>query len=340
MITQPGIYKFRADVRGNGVLTSVQYPSAISDISSVMAYYSDGATFLDGDCFYSDGYVYFSTVSGTLPTGTVLLSALDASGTTLWSWHLWANPAIADVTLSDGSVWLNMNLGAHQVAANSDGFNGYYYQWGRKDPFQQAFTANSATTEKFQDPFVSHASMTDGSLENSIKNPTYFYGGYQITISGTTCQIQDWCTFEDDVKYYDWWNKNATGDDQRGLAPGKTMFDPCPPGYHVPAYNEFQNLVSLGCHTAGTSGTWVENKLFFPYVSYRAAGILWKFWIGQSENTAGTEGERGFYQTTTPYSTGDKSHRTAHCLWIRGGRLGLNTYQQRASASVVRCKKD
>lgn len=333
MITEPGSYKFKATTKGNGVSTSCGLSPATTGISALKSYYTDGEAFLSGAFSLVDDYVYFTTQGGTLPAGTILLSGNDASGTTLWSWHLWANPAIEDVTLSDGTTWLNMNLGAHQVAFNPLGFNGYYYQWGRKDPFQQVLGVSNVLDA----PFVSHASQTDGSLTNSIKNPHIFYGSYNTG----GANIQDWCTFDDDVKYYDWWNKNITADQQTTAAPGKTMFDPCPPGYHVPTYAEVVELCKL-TKAAGTQGATVDGKLFFPYVSSRAAGITKKWWGGVAESdTDQTTGERGFYQCTNPYNTGDKSHRTVYRWYARKGSVGYSgSYIQRAEGMVVRCKKD
>ncbi len=333
MIKAPGSYKFKATTKGNGVPTSCGLSANTTGISAVKVYYTDGETFYNGSFSYLDGYVYFTTRNGSLPVGTALVSVTDASGTTLWSWHLWSNPAIADVTLSDGSTWLNMNLGAHQVAFNDTGFNGYYYQWGRKDPIQQALGVNNV----LDSPFVSHASQTDGSLANSIKNPLFFYGGY----STGGVNINDWCTFDDDVKYYDWWNKNITSDDNQAAPVGKTMFDPCPPGYHVPTYAEVVDVCKL-TKAAGTKGAVLDGKLFFPYVSSRAAGINKNQWGGVEENPDNTSvGERGFYHCTNPCSTGGKSNRTVYRWYARKGSVGYSgSVIQRATGMVVRCKKD
>lgn len=334
MIKSAGSYKFKANVKGNAVMTSAQLSTSINNISGVKVYYSDGENFLNGSMSYMDGYVYFTTVSGTLPIGTALVSVTDASGATLWSWHLWANRNIADVKLSNNQTWLNMNLGAHQVAFNADGYNGYYYQWGRKDPFQQAVGVNNV----LDSPYVSHASQTDGSLENSIKFPLYFYGSYNT--GGVP--IADWCTFEDNVKYYDWWNKNITADQQASASVGKTMFDPCPPGYHVPTYAEVESLCGLTGDTAGDACAIVENKLYFPYTSSRAAGITKKWWGGVEEDPDDkSTGERGFYHCTNPYETGDKSTRNVYRFYARKGGVGCSgSYCSRATGLVVRCIKD
>lgn len=330
-ITEPGSYKFRADIKGNGQETTCGLPAHTEGLSGVKLYYNDGAAFLSGGFALIDNYIYFTTIEGTLPSGTALVSIVDEEGTTLWSWHIWANSDIADVQLSDGSVWLNMNLGAHQVGFNKDGYNGYYYQWGRKDPFLQKFTTGAAANVIA--PFVSHASATDGSLENSIANPHIFYGGYHP--SGVSETTEDWSTYEDDEKVYDWWNKDITGDKQNEVAAAKTMFDPCPPGYHVPVYADLQSLLELtqADSQVSSGGRTVEGKLFFPYTSYRYISIYAAWWPG------GAEASRIFIPSSTPSETTIKTHRRFSRLYMtsspsQGIGNGIRSY-----AVPVRCVK-
>lgn len=331
-LTQSGSYKFRANVKGNGVTTSCGLPAETPGIAGLKVYYSDGAAFIDGGFALIDDYIYFKTVDGVLPSGTVLLSALDENGETLWSWHIWANAELADVALSDGTVWLNMNLGAHQIGFNGEGYNGYYYQWGRKDPFLQKFTTKTTTTELA--PFVSHASATDGSLENSIANPHIFYGGYHP--SGVTDITEDWSTYEDDVKVYDWWNKNITGDGQVKVEACKTMFDPCPVGYHVPVYADLAALLNLAKANVVSSegGRTVDGKLFFPYTSYRYVAIYADWWPG------GKEASRIFLPSATPYETTTKSHRRISRLYMTSSPSQGMTNGARSYGLAVRCIKD
>ena len=332
MIKQPGSYKFKATIKGNGVTTSCGLGASTTGIASVKTYYSDGQTFISGGLIYQNDYVYFTTVEGTLPTGTALISVVDAYGTTLWSWHLWSNSLIADVKLSDNSTWLNMNLGAHQVNFNPEGYNGYYYQWGRKDPIQQAKGVNNV----LDSPFVTHASKIDGSLANSIKNPLIFYGCYKSAESGNVT-IADWCTFDDSVKYYDWWNKNITGDAQLNVAPAKTMFDPCPPGYHLPTHAELLALGSLSYAPGADYGALIEGKLYFPCTSFRAAGINATYWNNEDKS-------RGYYNCTNPKTTGNRDNRMVYRMYVipTTGKVGFaaDSENTRATALVVRCKKD
>lgn len=326
VITEPGTYRFNASVRGNGVTTSALLEPEIQGAVAAKVYYSDGGPVLDGSLAFSGGYVYFTTVSENLPSGTMLVSVVDEEGTTLWSWHLWFNPDAADVLLSNGQIWMNMNLGAHQVEFNSQGYNGFYYQWGRKDPFLQKNTGTD-TAAKTLSPFVSGASRTDGSLENSIKNPHIFYGSYHP--SGVSSVTADWSSYDDEEKVYDWWNANITGDNQLDATAAKTMFDPCPTGYHVPTYAEIDALIQL--ETAWVNGSKVvEGKLSFPTSSYRAIGIYKAYW----------DDPRAFIWSSTPSETGDKFTRKVYRPYYTKGGQGQNGNGVRSWGIPVRCISD
>lgn len=330
MITEPGSYKFNAGIRGNGVLTSAcaeaGITAEINDGNYLTVYHSDGENFLEGSLTLIDGYVFFATKS-VLSAGTVLVSIQNAEGETLWSWHIWANPAIRDVLLSNGSEWLNMNLGALHESFSADGYNGYYYQWGRKDPFLQKFTSSAAVSEIA--PFVSHASLTDGSLVNSIRNPHVFYGGWHP--SNVSVITEDWSSYDDDVKVYDWWNAGYTDDDQTDLPAAKTMFDPCPPGYHVPVYNEVAAMLELPVGAWSGNGRTVDGKLFFPASSYRYINLYTSYWI--------TGEPRAFYQCATPLRTGAKNDRRAYRPYFTSGGKGIGN-GPRSYGLPVRCLKD
>lgn len=326
-VTEPGTYRFNASVRGNGVTTSAGLEPEIEGAVSAKVYYSDGGQVLDGALTFSGGYIYFTTVAEDMPTGTALVSVLDAEGTVLWSWQLWFNPNIADVRLSNGQIWMNMNLGAHHIEFNGDeGYNGYYYQWGRKDPFLPKNTG-TATDAKTLSPFVSGASRVDGSLENSIKNPHIFYGSYHP--SGEDKITADWSSYDDEAKVYDWWNANITGDDQQDATIAKTMFDPCPPGYHVPTYAEVNDLLTLDATWSGGSKV-VEGRLYFPTTSYRAIGIYKAYW----------DDPRVFFWTSTPFETGDKHTRKVYRPYFTKGGKGINGNGIRTWGIPVRCISD
>lgn len=326
VITGPGAYSFDATVRGNGAPTSASggLEGAIEGGVAVSVYHSDGDDFIEGNVSFSGGRIFFYT-KDSFSSGTKLVSLLDAKGQVLWSWQIWANPDIRDVTLSNGQTWLNMNIGAHQESFNNKGYNGYYYQWGRKDPFNQRYFEGSAASDMA--PFISAASRIDGSLENSILHPETFYGSYHP--QGVTELTADWSTYDDEVKVYDWWNANITGDDQTEVPGSKTMFDPCPAGYRVPTYAEVEYLLTM-------SSTWkngarvVDGKLVFPTTSYRAIGIYQEYWSSA----------RAFFWTSTPYETGDRYTRRVYRPYYTSGSSGINGNAVRAWGIPVRCIKD
>lgn len=329
MITKPGSYMFNARVRGNGkVPPSCEgiVDPVISEGEHVEVYNIDGEDFLLEPINYSDGSIFFTTKEEELPVGSMLVSLVNSNGTVLWSWHIWANPEIADVTLSNGQTWLNMNLGALHTGFSNVGYNGYYYQWGRKDPFLQKYTSSAGALEIA--PFVSHASKTDGSIMNSIAHPEIFYGGYK---SGST-NIEDWASFDDELKYYDLWNASCTGDDQKDLPADKTMFDPCPAGYHVPVYSEVDSLMAISPKVwSGNCKVLDDGAILFPASSYRYINLYGDYWI--------TGTPRAFFWCATPYSTGNKDSRRGYRPWFTSGGNGIGN-SPRSYGVPVRCIKD
>ena len=292
-----GKYRFPVTVRGNGVPTLYcednDYSVKISpkDIEDVYVYERTGKgacastifseePVLIGDyiCFELldvppatfSGYTYGTSYADDAGTALVAVSAnadwtsgegLDA----LWSWMIWYCPAVMDYKIPEinGYTWLSINLGAWTTAYSMEFpmYMGYYYQWGRKDPFQ---AGKEALTGNFLDK-----SSIQGSLPLSIANPNAFYGKDE---DGK----RDWA--QGSGTYYDWWNANQTEQLQVNLPIAKTMFDPCPAGYHVmsnQAATALNNLTSPRS-SSGTSlgfgggGGWGIN---FPSAGRRNPGL-------------------------------------------------------------------
>ena len=174
LVTSPGFYKFKADVKGNGVvpsqLESVAGETAIAPKSALVLWYNtlqksnnwvdESPVYLSSVFIDSDGYIRFYTPAAFVP-GNVVIAAFAEEGVTyenitvdenkcinnatlLWSWNIWAadgyDPAATAVN-ADGNVFMDRNLGAVISGVGSTGNYepayavGNYYQWGRKDPF-------------------------------------------------------------------------------------------------------------------------------------------------------------------------------------------------------------
>lgn len=174
LVTSPGFYKFKADVKGNGVvpgqLESVAGETAIAPKSALVLWYNtiqksnnwvdESPVYLSSVSLDSDGYIKFYTPDVFVP-GNVVIAAFAEEGVTyesitvdenkcinnatlLWSWNIWAADGYdpeATAVNAEGKVFMDRNLGALISGVGSTGNYepayavGNYYQWGRKDPF-------------------------------------------------------------------------------------------------------------------------------------------------------------------------------------------------------------
>lgn len=158
--------------------------------------------------------------------------AMKVNGEIYWSWHIWCtdyNPNLkAGQQELNGFVWMNRNLGATYNTYNEEGgikSKGFLYQWGRKDLFPPAkgwdktepdeelynlaggtITFSKAPVEVFNN------------IPNSVHNSMSFY-----------TSEESWYTNTKGVNrrnYLSLWNSGVGK---------KTIFDPCPNGWRVPA---------------------------------------------------------------------------------------------------------
>ena len=175
LVNAPGFYKFKATVKGNGVIPSalssaVGGSSDIAPKSALILWYNTiqtSSSWKDASPIVissveltEDGYIQFYTPSELVP-GNVVIAAFAEKGlnyenieadknklltnaTMLWSWNIW----VADGYVPDsralsvgGFTVMDRNLGA--LIDGSTSTNPYelvaaignHYQWGRKDPF-------------------------------------------------------------------------------------------------------------------------------------------------------------------------------------------------------------
>ena len=174
LVTAPGFYKFKADVKGNAVvpsqLESVAGETAIAPKSALVLWYNtlqtsnnwvdESPVYVSSVSLDSDGYIKFYTPDVFVP-GNVVIAAFAEEGVTyenitvdenkcinnatlLWSWNIWAAEGYdpeATAVISGGKTFMDRNIGAAISGVGSIGNYepayavGNYYQWGRKDPF-------------------------------------------------------------------------------------------------------------------------------------------------------------------------------------------------------------
>ena len=170
-------YKFNATIRGNGAATSAEISytgkslpanDPISPVKAELVWEGSTSTMTPKAIIqvviYKNGYIYFKT--GHLEEGNAVIAAKNASGTILWSWHIWkthfdlaglntshtliykTNPRVMHDYLyrndlqSRNLVMMDRDLGAaSNTPSNTDEViktYGLLYQFGRKDPFPMA----------------------------------------------------------------------------------------------------------------------------------------------------------------------------------------------------------
>lgn len=260
-----------------------------------------------------DANLYYTMVfkmPATMHAGNAVIAAKDAGGNILWSWHIWV-PANAVEAASYGGIMdsdlMDRNLGALVVAvAGADPVDvtsfGLLYQWGRKDPFPGvAATPSTPATVSKNATTKAEGTIT---LEEAIANPTLM--GY--TSNG------DWIDVSDNTLW---------------LNTGKTMYDPCPPGYRVPVRNGDKDFWSSDMSTktgwAESTNGWFtlgDPVAVFPFAGYiDDDGLSYKH-----------AGSRALYWTA--HRSGDV---TSYGADVRYGDRHKLSSPARARAGSVRC---
>lgn len=226
----------------------------------------------------SDSYLQFEVPQAAIRQGNAVVAVKNASGTIMWSWHLWFAPASALSTIPctnfqgytynfteenlgckytawSGSTYTSprsvrvkvqqtaTNGGVKQetvvtLTQNNGGIRqavNPFYQFGRKD-------ALPATDVPAEGSFT----MDGGdnmSIQNGIQNPGTFYtwgaSWYDYPPIG--------------YSYYNLWSMENTTTGWNNNAVVKTVYDPCPVGFRMPASNAFSGFTTTGQNTSTQS---------------------------------------------------------------------------------------
>lgn len=239
-----------------------------------------------------EGFLDFTVSAADIQSGNAVV-AVKKGGTTVWSWHLWfaPNDALEKIpvtnnqnkvhnltkeplgwkptlweastvnkarsvkvrfvqTIKNGGVakysdiTITQNPGLVRRGATT------LYQFGRKDAFpgvkKSALAANSHLTEK---------DRSNMSIKNNIQNPDRFY----------VTNNQENTLLLANYNYYNLWAADNTKNgglahaDYYDYYPGnrlhivKTVYDPCPAGFKMPADNVFTGFTKSGWYTNNKS---------------------------------------------------------------------------------------
>lgn len=222
-----------------------------------------------------DGYCKFYI--NEFHKGNAILAAYDEFGEILWTWHIWLTDKPEDIRSSNYTL-MDRHLGATyapKITGSTITFDsaeqllstfGFYYQWGRKDPFPGATvemmnkimgdrpakadgratdTSSSVWWYKNTDgTWEKRTSVDTGAaawIADVAKTPTIFRKSPRGNWEGGT---KDSCWFP--PEYADGYTNvalwgYAVADYAMGNSFNKTMHDPCPPGYRTPWYFVWRN---------------------------------------------------------------------------------------------------
>lgn len=323
--------------------------NAIVDGAEVV--WADAANLVHSPTIVHDGgdaFLDFEVKASDIQSGNAVVAVTKGSGaskTVLWSWHLWFAPKDAldkiPVTNYQGKVYnftketlgwkptqwsgstytsaRTVKVKVEQTVANN-GTKAYtvinitqnpgnkrkgamtLYQFGRKDAFPgvdaSKLAANSHFTQNASD------NMT---IMNNIQNPDKFYLN---NLSATN------------YGYYNLWSADNTvtggyniGNDNPVV---KTVYDPCPAGFKMPANNAFTGFTTTGLNSTSQSemnvdGTddwqqWTNNFGHnFWTNSSKTATINFPA-SGRRNSYDGSlygVGDRGYYWSAVPSISGD-----------------------------------
>ena len=316
IVTAAGEYKFAA-VKGN----SEESVGTVAKAEVLWETYNNDQEVAVGSVIasvnYADGFISFATPD-ILKPGNAVIAAKDANDVILWSWHIWI-PA-TEITTDTYGIYslplMDRNLGA-LVAATTDAAApvesfGLTYQWGRKDPFPGPKAVKSGSNAVVAGVAVSTASGSGAgdeskiTLEYSIANPTVL--GF--------AQNGDWVLPSDNTL----WQNDV-----------KTIYDPCPPGYRVPARDTESAFHSSDLSAAEGWSESSANYWFtlgnpvavFPFAGYRddysPGGLTHAY-------------DRGAYWTA--YSSQDPK---AYYVNVRAGSAHARAEAGKSRGGSIRC---
>ena len=224
-----------------------------------------------------DGYLDFEVKQSDIKSGNAVV-AVTKGGTVVWSWHLWFAPKSAltpiPVTNYQGKTYnfttetlgwkpkgevttynapRTVKVKVEQTIANGGAKrftvinitqnNGgkkegiaTLYQFGRKDAFP-------GTDESLPQGSFNKNAGDNMSITNGIQNPQNFYtwGGswYNNPPAG--------------YSYYNLWSADNTTTGWNDNAVVKTVYDPCPVGFKMPASNAFTGFTTTGLNSTSQS---------------------------------------------------------------------------------------
>ena len=261
--------------------------------------WADQSDIVDGLSVTNAGaksYVNFHVPANKIKNGNAVIAVKNASGTIMWSWHLWFDHKEVLETVKctnfqkkdynftkqtlgfayrrwDGSTYdkkrmvkvkfeqtvgqktsgkQHATITIEQEPGSVKWLSSTLYQFGRKDAFPG--------TDNTRDGSFNKNGGDNMSVTNGIQHPETFY------TYGST--------WESGYNQYNLWSMDNTTTGYNDIAVIKTIYDPCPAGFHMPASNAFTGFTTNGQNDGpmNVSGAWdygwnFNNKISSPDVT-------------------------------------------------------------------------
>lgn len=260
------------DHLGNDITTPyINVQNASNPATQASIVWMDQQALVDGLSVTNNGdksFVNFHVSAANIKNGNAVIAVKSADGTIMWSWHLWFdhNDALSTIesTNHDGNKFkftkniLGYTLYKWQATSyesaraarmkieqelgNGEKKTAYititqtpyaeriysttFYQFGRKDAFP------GVDVDKLYGGTIVKNAGDNMSIKNSIQNPEKFYTG---DVSWANNYYQ-----------YNLWSMETTVLKDPTNALVKTIYDPCPVGFHMPPYNAFTGVTTTG----------------------------------------------------------------------------------------------
>ena len=314
----------------------------------------------------TDAFVQFEVPAATIKNGNAVI-AVTKGGTVVWSWHLWF---INDDALNTTACWNYENkrydfteesLGMKYTSWSSTTYskprsikvkvvqtNGQgspmvpeesiltitqkpiktrvgfttFYQFGRKDALPGTFTGLVGT---FNDDAGNNMSISNG-----IQHPENFYTGGSSWNSNPPAGYS----------WYNLWSANNTTTDLNDNTVVKTVYDPCPAGFKLPAPKAFSGFTTNGVMGPNVTGLWdggwnFNNKPTNPNatVYLPAAGSF--DYIGKIPTFQDGLGSGGIYWMAIPRFSGSGAYRYHDGRVLHFNRVNLSIDMDRSNSAGV-----
>ena len=226
-----------------------------------------------------DGYLDFEVKATDIKSGNAVV-AVTKGGVVVWSWHLWFAPKSAlnkievtnhqgvkynfteetlgwkpkgmvssyttprtvkvkvEQTIANGGVKQVTVINITQNPGGKKEGVSTLYQFGRKDALPGTYTFYPTNSYSFDD--------TPGgrSLGYAIQHPENMF-----IYAQTGTYYYDWCN----ATYSNLWSADNTTTGFNDNAVVKTVYDPCPVGFKMPASNAFTGFTSNGQYQSGAA---------------------------------------------------------------------------------------